>query len=319
MTALATVVLTALVALVVMTERAEARGPLMLIDVETGRILYAENPHQRWHPASLTKVMTAYLAFEAIREGRLSMETQLVTSKTANKMPPSKIGLPVGAKMSMELALKSLIIKSANDVAVMFAETIDGSVAAFTDRMNRTARRLGMTRTRFVNPNGLPAGEQVTTAADLARLARAVMLEYPEHAHFWATRTMRIGRVRLRSHNTLIGAFPGATGLKTGFICDAGFNIVASAKRNGRHLAAIVLGEVTPQDRAARAASLLEHGFDTYAWKLFLRAPQLDGYRPAKGQDLAAPSIRSRIRVWDCRRRPVKRRVKQTSVSRPST
>ncbi|MEM1306413.1 MAG: D-alanyl-D-alanine carboxypeptidase family protein [Pseudomonadota bacterium] len=299
-------VLAAVVAGSVASSPARANGPLAVVDIDTGHLLYAERPHQRWHPASLTKIMTAYLTFRAVKEGRLSFDDKIVTSKAANAMPASKIGLPVGAEMSLDLAIKSVIIKSANDVSVMLAEAIDGSVAAFAARMNRTAQRLGMTRTNFVNPNGLPALRQVTTAADLAKLTRAVLSEFPEHAHYWATPTMRIGKIRLRSHNSLLRTFPGATGLKTGFICDSGFNVVASAKRDGRHLAAIVLGETTPQDRQARAAALLDHGFATYDWKVFLKAPKVDGLA-APQADPPAPSIRQSIKVWDCRRKPVRR------------
>jgi D-alanyl-D-alanine carboxypeptidase len=280
--------------------KVQASGPTLLFDVETGHVLYAEQPDQKWHPASLTKIMTAYIAFEALKAGRLKPDQKLVTSERAHKMPPSKIGLPVGAEMSLELGLRSLIIKSANDVSVMIAEAIDGSVEAFAARMNRTASRLGMENTRFVNPNGLPDRLQITSARDLAKLTRAVLSEYPEHAHYWATPTMRIGKIRLRSHNTLLRSYAGADGVKTGFICDSGFNIVASAKRDGRHLAAVVLGESTPIDRAARAGDLLTHGFETYAWKRLLNAPTLASL-PRNGDGIPAPSIRDRIKVWDCR------------------
>jgi len=287
------------VALISSGARCEA-GPRLLFDVETGHVLYAENPDQPWHPASLTKIMTAYLTFEALKAGRLSMDQEIVTSETAHKMPPSKIGLPVGSTMSMDLALRSLIIKSANDVAVMLAEAIDGNVAAFAERMNATARRLGMSASNFVNPNGLPDREQIVSARDMAILTRAVLSQHRDHAHYWATPRMRIGRVRLRSHNTLLRSFNGANGVKTGFICDSGFNIVAAARRDGRHLAAVVLGETTPQDRQARAARLLEHGFKLYDWKMFLKSPTL-AKLPVSREDTTAPSIRDTIKVWDCR------------------
>jgi len=294
-------------------------GATLLFDIDTGRVLYAENADQPWYPASLTKIMTAYLVFEAMRDGRLSKDSEIVTSARANAMPASKIGLPVGAKMSLELAIKSLIIKSANDVSVMLAEAIDGSVEKFAERMNRTAKRLGMTSTSFVNPNGLPDAGQITTARDLARLTRAVIKDFPEHAGYWATPSFRIGRVRLSSHNSLLRSFGGTTGVKTGFICDSGFNIVASAKRDGRHLAAIVLGSETPQDRGSLASAMLAHGFETYAWKVFLKAPDLSSLETDR--DTAQPrSIRGQIKVWDCRRRrpaaKTKKREKK-EASRP--
>ncbi len=276
-------------------------GPVMLLDVETGHVLYAEDADKRWHPASLTKIMTAYLAFRALADGRLKMDQKIPVSEAAHKEPPSKIGLPVGAEMPMDLALRSLIIKSANDVAVMIAEAIDGSVEAFAARMNKTAARLGMSRSRFVNPHGLPDERQVTTARDLALLAAAVVKEFPQHAHYWATPTMVIGRRRLRSHNSLLRTFAGTTGLKTGFICDSGFNIVATAQRDGRHLAAVVLGEVSPLDRGARASNLLQHGFKRYEWKRFFGAKALSDMA-VNPIDPGPPSIRRQIRVWDCGR-----------------
>ncbi|MGF1649058.1 MAG: D-alanyl-D-alanine carboxypeptidase family protein [Hyphomicrobiaceae bacterium] len=288
-------------------------GPTLLLDVGSGRVLYAQNADQPWYPASLTKIMTAYLTFEALRDGRLTLEQQIPTSERAALEQPSKIGLPVGATISVDLALKSVIIKSANDASVMIAEAVDGTVEAFVARMNQTARRLGMSSTNFVNPNGLPAAEQVTTARDLAKLARAVLQDFPEHAHYWALPEMRLGKVRMRSHNSLLRTFSGATGLKTGFICDSGFNVVASAEREGLHLAAIVLGEPNPQDRQERAASLLEHGFNMNAWKTFLGAPDVASL-PAQLFQASPPSVRREIKVWDCRRRP--QRVSPSATAR---
>ncbi|MEM7775871.1 MAG: D-alanyl-D-alanine carboxypeptidase family protein [Pseudomonadota bacterium] len=304
---------------VVYTGQAHAAGPAVLIDVESGHVLYAEEPDQLWHPASLTKIMTAYLAFRAVKDGRLKMDQKIPVSARANKVQPSKIGLPVGAEMGLDLALRSLIIKSANDVAIMLAEAIDGSVEAFATNMNRTAQEIGMARSHFVNPNGLPDERQVTTARDLAVLARAVVSEFPEHAHYWATPYLRIGKRRLRSHNSLLRTFSGATGLKTGFICDSGFNIVATAKRDERHLAAVVLGEISPVDRSARAAALLQHGFKRYDWKLFLAAPTLNAL-PEASSTSPAPSIRGQIRVWNCgrRRRPAARK-RPAKTAQPKT
>ena len=157
-------------------------GPTLLLDASDGLILYAEDYDNQWHPASLTKIMTAYVTFEALREGKLKLDSKIGCSELAYLQPPSKVGLPVGAEMTVETALQALIVKSANDVAVMLAEGVAGTQEAFVARMNATAARLGMTRTKFVNPNGLPAPEQVTTARDLAKLAQAVIRDYPEHA-----------------------------------------------------------------------------------------------------------------------------------------
>src|SRR5947207_401865 len=251
-------------------------GPALLFEAADGRVLYAEEPDNQWHPASLTKIMTAYVTFEALKEGKLTMASKIGCSELANSQSPSKVGLPVGAELTVETALQALIVKSANDVAVMLAEAVSGSHDAFVERMNATAVRLGMTRTKFVNANGLPANEQVTTARDLARLATAVVRDYPEHAQLWSMLEVRLGKQRLHTHNGILTNYAGADGMKTGFICDSGFNVVASATRGGHKLIAVVLGEPTGQERSARAATLLEHGFRTHRWKALSTSRTLD-------------------------------------------
>lgn len=275
-------------------------GPTLLFDAGDGTVLYSEDADLLWHPASLTKIMTAYLTFEALKAGKITGETKIPVSEAANAQPPSKVGLPVGASMPVDLALKALIIKSANDVAVMLAEAVSGTEAEFVAKMNATAKRLGMTRTVFVNPNGLPAPEQVTTARDLGKLSRAVLKDYPEHTALWAMADMRIGRRRLGTHNGLLKTYGGADGLKTGFTCDSGYNVVASASRDGRRLMAIVLGESSGRDRTIRAQSLLEHGFQTRDWRgLFQKTASLDTLRDGGG-DKAVTSVRQSVVTWSC-------------------
>jgi D-alanyl-D-alanine carboxypeptidase len=297
-------------------------GPALLFDPKSGRVLYAEDPDHAWHPASVTKIMTAYIVFEALKRGRIAMDTKVVVSENALAQPPSKIGMPVGTEITVELALQALIVKSANDVAVMLAEGVGGTEEAFVKLMNDTAKRLGMSRTHFVNPHGLPAAEQVTTARDLARLTRAVLSEFPEHAAYWAQPEVRIGKRRLRSHNSLLTTYEGADGIKTGFICDSGYNVVASATRDGMKLVAIVLGEPSGLERNVRAASLLEHGFQTYGWKQIFTAATLDSMPIVEPK--AASSVRLTVAKFECsgRRRPVARtrpaKAKATARAAPA-
>ena len=288
-------------------------GPALLFDAADGRVLYAEDPDNQWHPASLTKIMTAYLTFGAIKEGKLTLETKITCSEIASLQGPTKVGLPVGSSMTVETALAALIIKSANDVAVMLAEAVSGSHEAFVAQMNATASRLGMTRTRFANANGLPAPEQITTARDLARLSAAVVRDYPEYAHMWSMLDVKVGKRHLRSHNGLLTNYAGADGLKTGFICDSGFNVVASATRDGRKMIAVVLGEPTGGERSVRAANLLEHGFQTHEWKALFAPPTLETMPMA--EDAKGPTtIRQIVRSYVCgtgRRRAVAKSKKK--------
>jgi D-alanyl-D-alanine carboxypeptidase len=279
-----------------------AAGPALLLDVTEGRVLYAEDQDHLWHPASLTKIMTAYMTFEALKAGKLTLDGKIPVSELAHAQPPSKIGMPVGSEITVDLALKALIVKSANDVAVMLAEAIGGSQEAFVQRMNETAKRLGMSRTVFVNPNGLPAPEQVTTARDLAKLSRAVITDFPEYTQLWSMWNMQIGRRRLWTHNNLLRTYEGADGLKTGFTCDSGFNVVATATRDSKRLLAVVLGETTGRERAVRAASLLEHGFQTQGWKTLFSAETLD--RLPLGEAKPPVAMRTSIFSWDCGNRP---------------
>lgn len=274
-------------------------GPALLFEPANGKVLYAEEPDSLWYPASLTKIMTAYIAFEAIKEGKLRLEDKISCSLVATLQPPSKVGLPVGGELTVDQALQAVIIKSANDVTVMLAEAITGSEMAFVAKMNATARKLGMTRTQFVNTNGLPDPGQVTTARDLAKLARAIVSEYSQYASYWSMPEMRLGKRRLGTHNALLKTFPGADGLKTGFTCDSGFNVVASASRDGRRLMAIVLGEASGNERAIRAASLLEHGFQTYDWKELFNQTTIDSL-PLDPAAKGVTTVRENVVAWDC-------------------
>lgn len=306
----------ALLLLASLAPRQAAAGPALLLEVTNNKVLFAEDPDNQWHPASLTKLMTAYLAFEAVKAGRLNLKSKIACSAAANKEPPSKIGLPVGGEMTVDLALQALIIKSANDVAVMLAEAVSGSEPSFVAQMNVTAKRLGMTRTTFVNTNGLPAPEQVTTARDLAKLARAIIADFPEYAHYWAAPNMRLGKNRLSTHNGLLQSFEGADGMKTGFTCDSGFNIVASATRDGRQLVAVVLGDASSGERNVRAASLLEFGFQQAGWKQLFNSTTLDNM-PVSTTAASVKSVRNDVSSWGCKER--KARVAKAGAARKRT
>src|SRR5690348_14078317 len=242
-------------------------APALVFEPYNGTVVYAEDPDAPWFPASLTKLMTAYVTFQALKAGTVTPDTKVICSQTAARQAPSKLGLPVGGSITLDTALKVLIVKSANDVAVMIAEAVAGSQAAFIARMNEAAQHLGMTRTHFTNVNGLPDERQITTARDLAKLARAIIVEFPEHADLFSSIQVQVGKKIMRTHNSLLVSFPGADGMKTGFICESGFNVVASATRNGRKLVAVVLGEQSLATRRVRATDQLENGFKRYFWK----------------------------------------------------
>jgi D-alanyl-D-alanine carboxypeptidase len=241
--------------------RAQAEAQL-LIEASTGKVLHAENATYPWYPASVTKLMTAYTTLRAIKEGRVSFDTLLTVSKNAAAQQPTKMGFKVGTRVTVDNALKMLMVKSANDIAVTIAEGVGGSIAGFADMMNANARRLGMTQSNFVNPNGLPAENHVTSARDLGILARTLISEFPQYDFYWHIHSIRYGKRIMHNYNALLVRYPGADGMKTGFICASGYNVVASATRNGRRLIAIVLGSYSGAVRAQKAAALLERGFN---------------------------------------------------------
>jgi len=233
----------------------------ILVDIDSGKVLRAENANYPWYPASTTKLMTLYMTLAAVRDHRVTFDSLFTVSRTANAQSPTKMGFPVGTQVTVDNALKMLMVKSANDMAVMLAEGISGSVDNFAEEMTNTAHHLGMTESSFVNPNGLPADGQITSARDLAILARALYRDFPQYDFYWHVPAIKFGKRVVRNYNSLLGRYPGTDGMKTGFICASGFNLVASAKRDGKRLVAVVLGAHSGASRAVKAAEMLESGF----------------------------------------------------------
>jgi D-alanyl-D-alanine carboxypeptidase len=245
--------------------RAEA---LLLVDADSGKVLRAENATYPWYPASLSKLMTLYVTLSAIRDHRITFDTLFTVSRNAWLQSPTKMGFPIGTQVTVDNALKMLMVKSANDMAVLLAEGIDGSIDKFAEEMTLTAQSLGMTETNYVNPNGLPADGQITSARDLAILARALIKQFPQYSFYWHIPAIKYGRRIVRNYNPLLGRYPGTDGMKTGFICASGFNLVATATRGNKHLIAVVLGAPSGAARAVKAAEMLESGFrqNPLAW-----------------------------------------------------
>ena len=242
-----------------------AAGPYVLIEADSGKVVLEQDAGKPWHPASVTKLMTTYVTFKAIREGRFHVYSLLKISPFAASTPPSKAGFPAGQTVTIDNAIKLLMVKSANDMAVVLAEGVSGTQEEFVAEMNAHAQALGMTATRFRNPHGLPDDEQVTTARDMAILAQSLIKEFPEYEMYFRIPTLQVGNHLLRNYNRLIDRYPGANGMKTGFICASGFNLVASAHRGNKRLIAVVLGSHNAGARAQQAAMLFERGFQTGA------------------------------------------------------
>jgi D-alanyl-D-alanine carboxypeptidase len=255
-------------ALAVVAPRVADAEALLVVEADTGKVLQADNATYPWYPASVTKMMTAYVTLKAVKDGRVTLDTLLTVSPVAASQSPSKMGLRPGTQVTIDNALKMMLVKSANDMAVVLAEGVGGSIDGFSAQMNQAAQRLGMTQTSYVNPNGLPADGQITSARDLAILARAIIRDLPEYEYFVHIPSIRYGRRITQNFNRLIGRYPGADGFKTGFICASGYNLVASATRDGKRLIAVVLGASSGRMRAVRAAQLLDRGFanNTLTW-----------------------------------------------------
>ncbi|MBX9456084.1 MAG: D-alanyl-D-alanine carboxypeptidase [Rhizobium sp.] len=237
---------------------AKARASSIVIDVKAGKVLSAEDPDGLRYPASLTKMMTLYMVFEALESGRIKLNTRVPVSANAAAEQPSKLGVRKGTTFTVEQGIYALVTRSANDCATAFAEFLGGTEARFGKLMTAKARQLGMNRTVYHNAHGLPDARQVTTARDQARLGVALRRDYPQYYDYFSTRSFKFGRQTIGSHNRLVGNVRGVDGIKTGFTRASGFNLVTSAQLDGRSIVAVVMGGTTGRSRDAKMRKLVE-------------------------------------------------------------
>jgi D-alanyl-D-alanine carboxypeptidase len=256
----------------------------MVIDAYTGKVIYAENADKPRFPASVTKVMTLYLLFEALRDGDMRLDTQLKVSAAAASQAPSKLGLQPGSSIPVSDAMYALVTKSANDAAVVIAENIGGTEPAFARMMTLKARSLGMTSTTFRNASGLPDPGQTTTAKDLVTLGRRILADFPQQAKIFSTRFFQYGRATHKNHNGLLFSYAGTDGLKTGYTRDSGFNLLTSCHREDKHLIAVVLGGRSSRDRNTRMRGLLDS-----AWRKAVAYNDIRQQAPEKLAATASP------------------------------
>jgi D-alanyl-D-alanine carboxypeptidase len=255
--------------------------PYVALDVESGRVIAQRDSTRAWYPASVTKLMTVYVALQAVKNGRLTLDTPMVVTALAARMKPSKMGFTPGTQVTLGNALKMLMVKSANDIAITVAEGVSGSVEAFADEMNLAAGSLGMQESHFVNPNGLHDANHYSSARDMAVLGRALLLSFPDQAGLFNIGAFRLGDAIVPNHNGLIGRYPGADGMKTGFTCPAGFNLVASATRSGRRVIVVIFGDSSARVRTAHAADLLDRSFaSSTAGEPIAELPSVGGTPP---------------------------------------
>lgn len=238
-----------------------ASAASLVVEAKTGAVVSADAPNHLWYPASLTKMMTVYLALAEIKAGRLRFEDKIEVSSRAARQNPVKFGLRAGQIITVRQAIEAAIVASANDAAVALAERIAETEDAFATRMTGMALELGMSRTVFQNASGLPADGQVTTARDMAVLALAFLRDYPQHYPLFSLRSVTIGKRSRGTVNTILDAYDGADGMKTGFTCASGYNLVASAERDGRRLIGVVLGSRNGGQRSAEMKRLLDAAF----------------------------------------------------------
>lgn len=235
----------------------------ILVDAGTGKILEAENADMVLYPASLTKMMTLYITFEALHSGRFTWDQRLTISKNANDKEPYKFAIGAGNTISVREAVMGMVVLSTNDAATAVAEELAGSEEAFGQMMTSKARELGMTSTVFTNPSGLPDPRQVTTATDMARLGLALVRDFPEEYKLFASRGMTFRSMKFRGHNAFLSQYPGAEGIKTGFTNASGYNIVTAASNGNRRLIGVVLGADSANARTQEMITLFDRHFGT--------------------------------------------------------
>ena len=246
----------------------------MVIDARTGEILHSRNANTQLHPASLTKMMTLYVAFAAVERGEISLDTKVKISRHAASEPPSKLGLKPGQRIALRYLIRAAAVKSANDASTAIAEAISGSEAAFTRRMTDTARKLGMKNTTFRNAHGLTQSGHYSTAADMTILGRRLFFDFPAYYNLFSRKSTHAGvREVANTNRKLLSAYKGADGIKTGYTSAAGFNLVASARRGNKHVIATVFGGKTSTWRNQRVAELLDMGFKRSKTRVAVRKP----------------------------------------------
>ena len=236
-------------------------NPTVVVDAASGEVLYKDMATAPWFPASTTKLMTTYVALSKVREGKLSLDTPLRVSTYAASMAPSKMGFRPGTLVTLDNALKMLMVKSPNDIAVTIAEGISGSVPAFADEMNAYAQRLGLHESHFVNPNGLPDPQHYSSARDMAMIARGLIQDFPEQHDLFNIGALEFGGRIIPNHNGLLGRYPGVDGMKTGYTCSAGYNVVESATRGDKRLLVVIMGAPSTNQRNLKAVALFERYF----------------------------------------------------------
>lgn len=235
---------------------------VLVADMDTGRVLYEENAKVQNYPASLTKIMTLYLTFDALEHGRLHLDDYLIVSQSAANASPVKLGLVAGSKISVEDAIKAVAVVSANDVARVLAENLKGGKEGnFADLMTRVATQIGLTQTNFENSSGLPNDDHMSTARDIALLSIAVYRHFPQYWKYFGIKTWTYNGKTYTNGNRLLGTYPGCDGMKTGFTNKSKYSLVATASRNGRHLMSVVLGAENKDVRANVATNMLNKGF----------------------------------------------------------
>ncbi len=271
------------------SSQAQAKYASIIIDADTGEVLHEVSADELNYPASLTKMMTLYLAFEALDNGQLKLDQQLSVSTHAANRAPSKLGLMPGESVAVRDLILALVTKSANDAASVVAEALGGSETVFAERMTQKARRLGMKNTVFHNASGLPDPGNRTTARDLATLARALYRDFPDHYHYFSTREFVYHGTVHANHNHLMSSFQGMDGIKTGYINASGFNLAASAKRDNRRLIGVVMGGASARARDAHMAQLLNAAFATRRGDMMIAKAEESG---ETGSAAATPAKR---------------------------
>jgi len=269
----------------------------MVIDARTGEVLHSRNADTRLHPASLTKMMTLYIAFEAVRLGEITLDTPVRISRNAAAEPPSRLGLQAGTTIRLHYLLRAAAVRSANDAATAIGEAISGSEAAFAQRMNRTAEALGMTRTTFRNANGLTEEGHLSTARNMTTMGRRIFYDYPQYYNLFSRRSADAGIATVYNVNRrFLNAYEGADGIKTGYTRAAGFNLVSSAERDGVRIIATVFGGRSAASRNARIMELLDMGFARAPRHATVRRPELPHYPDAErvGRDYRATGLVTR-------------------------